>query len=228
MALERDGGSTPSAITRAKPSAAAKKLPAGASGPALVGGAVPATYALDGSLTEWALEGGPDSLTVGVDARRPDRPTVTQREEPLAEPVTRLGDVEVVLSYGSIATLRAGKLVTMSSFSKPDATTKRGPSLHLFRYAEGGFNWLMGHYPPAWSVAAVRPDGSVEEVADEGVDPPGFPNAWDDPPQTFHAPDWTSFGMRGQRRGKPKTVTWRWSAAQGRYTVEAQPPQEGP
>jgi hypothetical protein len=158
----------------------------------------------------------------------PDRPTVTQREEPLASTVAKLGDVEVVLSYGSVATLRSGKLVSTSTFSKPDATAKRGPDLHLFRYSEGGFNWISGYAPPSWSVVAVRPDGAIEEVADEGVDFPGRYDAWDATPQTFHSPDWSSFGMRGKRKGAPKTVTWRWNAAQRRYTVEAKPPQDGP
>lgn len=158
----------------------------------------------------------------------PDRPALSIDEEPLSVPLHSFGEVSVVLSLGSVVTLRGDRVVSETGFSTPDDIYRRGADLHLFLYDPGGYDWAYGFSPPAWRVLAIKPDGSTEEVADEGVDFPGMHDAWDDAPKTFHDPTWLRFGMSGKRKGGPKLVAWKWEPAKARYVVSVTPPQTWP
>jgi hypothetical protein len=158
----------------------------------------------------------------------PDRPALAHSESPLFTPLDTFDKVTIGLANGALVTLVAGKLVAQDWFGKPEATHRREPDLHLFRFEPGGYNQFIGHYPAKWHAIAIKPDGKIVPIADEGVDFPGMYDAWDSPPRTFHSPDWTSFGMRGKRGGKPRTVTWQWDAAKSAYVSSVVPIQPEP
>jgi len=147
----------------------------------------------------------------------PDRPALSQQEEPLFTTIDTLGKVTVVDARGLLVTLVANKIVASQTFGLPDGKQRRGDDLHLFQYRAGGYSPMSGYYLPQWSAVAIKPDGKIAPIADEGVDMPGAQSAWDADPKPFNGPDWTSFGMRGVRGGKPKTVTWQWDATRSQY-----------
>lgn len=153
----------------------------------------------------------------------PDRPALYQEESPLFTPVDTFGKVTIVLARGSLVTLVGNKIVAEESFGQPEATHRRGEDLHFFKFRPGGYNPMVGFYPAQWSAVAIKPDGKIVPIADEGVDMPGMSDAWDTAPKTFNSPDWTSFGLRGQRGGKPKTVTWQWDATKSHYVSSVVP-----
>ena len=123
------------------------------------------------------------------------------------------------------AELVANKIVASQTFGLPDGKQRRGDDLHLFQYRAGGYSPMSGYYLPQWSAVAIKPDGKIAPIADEGVDMPGAQSAWDADPKPFNGPDWTSFGMRGVRGGKPKTVTWQWDATRSQYVSSVVPRQ---
>lgn len=154
----------------------------------------------------------------------PDRPALLLSNEALLETLETHGKLTIARARGSIITLLDGKLVAESYLSRPDAIQQRGEELHLFQYDEGGPNYVYGYQPPAWQAAAVKPDGTIAEIAEEGPDFPGAWDAWDGIPKSFHNADWTSFGIRGKRHGKPRSATWQWDAATKHYVLTVVPP----
>ena len=158
----------------------------------------------------------------------PDRPALFEEVGPLFVPLETFGKVTLGLARGSVITLVGGKLVAESGFSQPEATQPRGDDLHLFKLDVGGFNFMTGYNPPAWQAVAVKADGKLVEISDESPDSPGMHDAWDGSPKPFNSPDWTSFGLRGKRGGKPKVVTWTWDAKAARYTVSVVPSPASP
>ncbi len=153
----------------------------------------------------------------------PDRPALLLEDEPLFETLETHGKVTVGRARGTLMTIVGGKLVAQGYVARPEAMQRRGDDLHLFQFDAGGFNWYSGFQPPTWRAAGIKPDGKIVEIADEGPDYPGMHDAWDDDPKTFHGPEWTTFGMRGRRHGKPRSITWQWDPGAARYVVSVVP-----
>jgi hypothetical protein len=68
----------------------------------------------------------------------------------------------------------------------------------------------------------VKPNGQLEQLADEGVDVLGVP-AWDAEPKPVSNADLTELAIKGKYRGRAKTVTWRWDESEGRYISTVTP-----
>ncbi|NUP08065.1 MAG: hypothetical protein HOW73_18620 [Polyangiaceae bacterium] len=155
----------------------------------------------------------------------PNRPALSHQEEKLLTTIESFGNVTVGSAMGMLVTVVGGKLVAHDYFGRPEATQRRGDDLHLFQLDTGGFNWSFGYAPPAWHAVAIKPDGKIVVIADEGVDYPGMFDAWEGEPKPFHDPDWKRFGLSGKRKGKPKKVTWQWDEKAARYVVSVVPKQ---
>lgn len=153
---------------------------------------------------------------------------VVQSEQRIFTRLAELGDVEVGVAHAHkpfLATYHKGVFVSATEFFPVAGKTERAGALHVFGYDAGGFSWSRGamYSPPRWWVYAVKRDGTVEDIADEGVDSFGMWNAWDDYPKTFFDPDFRRVGLRGIRKKRPKTVIWRWNDAEGKYTSSVTP-----
>jgi hypothetical protein len=157
----------------------------------------------------------------------PDRPVVVEDTFDMFTKTDEIGELTFGIARGlgtNLAILRKGKLASMAGIPHPWHIKRREGELHVFAFANNGFTWAVGTYvPPRWIVLRVNPDGTNEEIADEGVDVIGQWNAWDGDPEPFHDPELSTFGMKGKRNKKPKTVTWRWSQADRKYVSTVSP-----
>lgn len=164
--------------------------------------------------------------TVAFGQYKPQRLAVVETSAKLYEPFEELGDIKLGLADGStLVTQKGGKIIAHQGIGEVRGVVRRNDQLHLFTYRVGGFDPFMGTMsPPSWSVVAIEKDGTfAEDIADWGVDFVGDWDAWDADPKPFSDATFNRFGMRGLRKKRAKTVTWRWSDSAKRYVSEVQP-----
>jgi hypothetical protein len=172
---------------------------------------------------------GPAPSRLGVigPPTKMDRPSTTERLEPLFQPYRVFGNVEIGLANGQqLVTYVAGQLMGFQPFGKPLASREVSGDLHLFDYDPPDFNpYVGGWMQPTWRAVGIKPDGTiVPDLAAPSPDDGGWNAGWDVDPKSFADRDYVRFGVRGTRKGKPRSIVWRWDAKTGRYESSASSP----
>jgi hypothetical protein len=160
-----------------------------------------------------------------------DRPSTTERHEPLLQPYRTFGKVAIGLTIGQqLVTYVGDELVGVHPFGKPVSSREVAGELHFFSYDPPGFNPYSGGWmQPTWRAVGIKPDGTiVPDLAEPSPDDGGWNAGWDSDPKTFADRDHVRFGVRGTRSGKPRSVVWKWNAKSGRYEASASSPLELP
>jgi hypothetical protein len=160
-----------------------------------------------------------------------DRPSTTERSEPIFQPYRTFGKVAIGLTEAQqLVTYVGDQLVGFQPFGRPVGSREVGGDLHLFNYHAEQFNPFVGMWSqPAWSAVAIKPDGSiVADLADPSPDEGGWNAGWDAEPKSFADRDYVKFGLRGSRQRKPRSVVWKWNAKSGRYEASASSPLQLP
>lgn len=161
----------------------------------------------------------------------PQRPALVQDQHPLFTSIETIDDVTVgvVQAHDTfLATYEDGAFVQLEAFHEVAGVQQRNDELHVFAFVPEHNDWLNGGMtiPARWRAMAARKDGTLHEVADDGVDMVPM-RAWDSPPKSFHDATFTRFGMRGIFRRRPKVVTWIWNPSAKEYQSQVVPSDQG-
>lgn len=187
------------------------------------------------------LPGAPDTIqllstpisktTIAFGDHPPPRLTVVKEEIPLYRHVESLeGEVEVGIVAGYRVMVKKGGRVMSdrNRLSELRGVVRRNQALHLISYEAPYFDTSRGARGlPSWKVLEVTHDGKVNPgLAEELNDGWYLWHAWDDPPTPFSDDDFHMFGMKGTRRGKPRTVRYVWYPGERRYKFTIEPPSQ--
>lgn len=160
----------------------------------------------------------------------PPRIAVVKEERALYRRIETLGDVEVGIARGTLIIVKKGGRIVDRDHGVAElkGVVRRHGQIHLFGYQPPAFSVMSGGMvPPRWHVIGIGADGKVDaELAGEYWDGNRSWEAWDADPEPFSDRDFHMFGMKGQRKGKPKTVRWVWHPEPKRYQVSVEPPSQ--
>ncbi len=160
----------------------------------------------------------------------PPRIAVVKEERELYRKVETIGDVEVGVAQGTLLIVKKGGKIIDSEHGVGElkGVAQRNGQLHLFGYQPPAFSVMIGATaPPRWHVIGVASDGKVDpDLAGAYWDGDYSWQAWDADPEPFSDRDFHMFGMKGTRKGKPKTVRWIWHPEPKRYEFAIEPPSQ--
>lgn len=160
----------------------------------------------------------------------PSRTAVVKEERALYRKMETFGDIELGLACGTrLIVKKEGRVVDHEyRVAQLRGVVHREGQVHLFAYQPPAYHaWTGSMAPPRWDVFGISPDGVVHtDLAATLYDGPYNGAAWDTDPEPFSDRDFHMFGMKGQRRGKPKTVRWIWHPEPKRYEVAIEPPSQ--
>lgn len=150
-----------------------------------------------------------------------ERYDLEPREVVLWEPATSLGDIAVGYLRTTSAELviyKAAKLLDTEYLSgEPKGFAHRNKKIHVFSWDDESIDG-QGVQMGRWSVVAVGADGKTEEICEDD-DVYGWNYV-----ESFHADDFSSFGVRGQPwsseggdPARPVEIVWKLDKKTGKY-----------